>query len=105
MALPELRGWCGHCGAVRRLRAEGELASCSSCGKVLLELRGGGAAAAAPRRRRRAEGGAGCRGRGNAGAGGGTGGEISDAESGVAGGNRRSIIDGLGSKGIKHAQV
>ncbi|RLN01107.1 hypothetical protein C2845_PM06G22580 [Panicum miliaceum] len=59
MALPELRGWCGHCGAVRRLRAEDEFASCSSCGKVLLELRGVGAAAAAPRRRRRAEGGAG----------------------------------------------
>jgi hypothetical protein len=37
-----LLAWCrcGHCGAVRRLRLEGEFASCGVCGKVLLELRG-----------------------------------------------------------------
>jgi hypothetical protein len=35
-----LLAWCrcGHCGAVRRLRLEGEFASCVVCGKVLLEL-------------------------------------------------------------------
>ncbi|KAJ1262762.1 hypothetical protein BS78_09G134900 [Paspalum vaginatum] len=44
--------WCAHCGAVRRLRAEGELASCGTCGRVLLELRGDAAAVAAPRRQR-----------------------------------------------------
>lgn len=87
MALPEEMYWCGHCGAARRLRVEGEFASCSSCGKVLLELRGGDAAApAAPRRRRRAEGGAAGRGNVDAGAGAGHGrGEISDAESRVDG--------------------
>jgi hypothetical protein len=84
MALSELC-WCGHCGAVRRLRAEGEFASCSSCGKVLLELRRGddASAAGAPRRRRRAED-DGAAGRGSAGAGVGAGpgrGEASDAES------------------------
>ncbi|RCV17842.1 hypothetical protein SETIT_3G252200v2 [Setaria italica] len=59
---PSAMCWCAHCGAVRRLRAEGEFASCSSCGRVLLELRGDAAsAAAAPRsllqrrRRRRRE--------------------------------------------------
>uniref|UniRef100_J3M6W5 Uncharacterized protein n=1 Tax=Oryza brachyantha TaxID=4533 RepID=J3M6W5_ORYBR len=39
--------WCSHCGVARRLRREGEFASCSSCGKVLLQLRGEDAAAAA----------------------------------------------------------
>ncbi|KAF0922935.1 hypothetical protein E2562_002172 [Oryza meyeriana var. granulata] len=41
--------WCSHCGVTRRLRREGEYASCSSCGKVLLQLRD--AAAEAPRPR------------------------------------------------------
>ncbi|KAF8719848.1 hypothetical protein HU200_024607 [Digitaria exilis] len=77
--------WCGHCGAARRLRVEGEFASCSSCGKVLLELRGGGVAAPpAPRRRRRTQD-DGAAGRGNVDAGVGAG-EISDAESRVAAG-------------------
>ncbi|OEL15808.1 hypothetical protein BAE44_0023172 [Dichanthelium oligosanthes] len=84
--------WCAHCGAVRRLRAEGDFASCASCGRVLLELRGGGAAAAAaPRlqqqrrcRKRRRE--ARTVGRRRTGAGVGAGserGEVSDAESTV----------------------
>ncbi|KAF8719849.1 hypothetical protein HU200_024608 [Digitaria exilis] len=86
--------WCAHCGAVRRLRAEGEFASCASCGRVLLELRKDAAVAAAgaPRsllrqrrcRKRRRE--ARTVGRGHAGpdVGARTGrGEISDAESTV----------------------
>ncbi|OEL15809.1 hypothetical protein BAE44_0023173 [Dichanthelium oligosanthes] len=84
MALPELC-WCGHCGVLRRLRVEGEFASCSSCGKVLLELRGDAAAAAPRRRTRRTEDGAAGR-AGNVGAGVGKApgrGETSDAESSV----------------------
>ncbi|RLM52878.1 hypothetical protein C2845_PMPSC011945 [Panicum miliaceum] len=46
---PSALCWCAHCGAVRRLRAEGDFASCASCGRVLLELRGDAAAAAAAR--------------------------------------------------------
>ncbi|CAN6333190.1 unnamed protein product [Urochloa humidicola] len=40
MALSAAVCWCAHCGALRRLRAEGDYASCGACGKVLLELRG-----------------------------------------------------------------
>ncbi|PAN19687.1 hypothetical protein PAHAL_3G290400 [Panicum hallii] len=47
MAPSALCCWCAHCGAVRRLRAEGDFASCASCGRVLLELRGDAPPAAA----------------------------------------------------------
>ena len=47
MAPSALMCWCAHCGALRRLRAEGDFASCASCGRVLLELRGDADAAAA----------------------------------------------------------
>ncbi|CAN6360226.1 unnamed protein product [Urochloa humidicola] len=53
MALSAAVCWCAHCGALRRLRAEGDYASCGACGKVLLELRGDAAAAAARRLRQR----------------------------------------------------
>ncbi|KAF8765719.1 hypothetical protein HU200_008222 [Digitaria exilis] len=82
--------WCAHCGAVRRLRAEGEFASCASCGRVLLELRKDAAAVASrslrQRRCRKRRRGARTVGRGHAGpnVGARTGrGEISDAESTV----------------------
>ncbi|CAL5094782.1 unnamed protein product [Urochloa decumbens] len=81
MALPELC-WCGHCGASRRLRDEGEFASCSACGKILLERRGGDAAALPPARRRRRRTEDGAVGHGDAGAKSRRG-EVSDAESGV----------------------
>ncbi|KAK3135677.1 hypothetical protein QOZ80_5BG0422070 [Eleusine coracana subsp. coracana] len=44
---------CGHCGAVRRLRMEGDFASCGVCGKVLLQLRGDKERSRALSRRRR----------------------------------------------------
>jgi len=44
---PSALCWCAHCRALRRLRAEGDFASCASCGRVLIELRGDDAAAAA----------------------------------------------------------
>ncbi|KAG0517972.1 hypothetical protein BDA96_09G135300 [Sorghum bicolor] len=50
---PPAMCWCGHCGAVRRLRAEGEFASCASCGRVLLDLQEDAVAAPPPRHRRR----------------------------------------------------
>ncbi|CAL4900587.1 unnamed protein product [Urochloa decumbens] len=52
MALSAALCWCAHCGVLRRLRAEGDYASCGACGKVLLELRRGAKAAAAARRLR-----------------------------------------------------
>ncbi|CAN6328366.1 unnamed protein product [Urochloa humidicola] len=52
MALSAAACWCAHCGALRRLRAEGGYASCGACGKVLLELRGDAVAEAAARRLR-----------------------------------------------------
>lgn len=55
-AMTALSAWCrcGHCGALSRLRVEGDFASCNACGKVLLELRGdvGQTRALSARRRR-----------------------------------------------------
>ncbi|AQK93072.1 hypothetical protein Zm00014a_042034 [Zea mays] len=50
---PSATCWCGHCGAVRRLRAEGEFASCAVCGRVLLDLQDDAVAAPPPRQLRR----------------------------------------------------
>jgi hypothetical protein len=47
---------CGHCGVVRRLRVEGEFASCGVCGKILMELRGDAERARSLSRRRRMRG-------------------------------------------------
>ncbi|CAL4893409.1 unnamed protein product [Urochloa decumbens] len=90
MALSAVLCWCAHCGALRRLRAEGDYASCGACGKVLLELRRDAKASGAARRlrqqrwRRRREARTVGRRRTGAEVGARTGrGEISDAESTV----------------------